>query len=419
MKKVHFAFFIFCVFLLSSCASAPKKVEKPADLYVEGVNLMKAKKYDKAIVKFSLIRENFPFDPISFIATVKLGDAYFEKKDYVQAATVYEDFFNAHPEDENIPYVLKKLGESYERLSLSFDRDQAYTIKAIERYTYLINRYPTTTFAKEADNKRNALIQKIIDREIYVGEFYYKTFQYNAAITRLEYVLKKYPSGKGIDKVLYYLTQSYKKMGNQKKADQYYEQLKSQFPESKFLFTDIKRQRKSLRIAQATTLEYASTTKVSRTDIELKPQMSVIQKTREEEKLQFFEEKKPIDIISDSMEGMEKEKYVIFKGNVVAKQGDLFIYCDSIEAYMDEKTNEIERAHAKGNVKIVKKDRTSTCKEAIFDNKKGVITLKGDVIVFSGQDKLTGDVITYYINEEKVVVEADKDKKAKVRITPK
>jgi len=410
---------VLSISIFASCASAPKKVEKPADLYVEGVNLMKEKKYDKAIQKFSQIRENFPFDPISFVATVKLGDAFYEKKDYVQASTIYEDFFNAHPEDENIPYVLKKLGECYERLSLSFDRDQAFTIKAIERYTYLMNRYPTSSYAKEADKKRDALIQKMVDREIYVGEFYYKAYQYNAAITRLEYVLKRYPNAKGIDKVLYYLTQSYKAMNNQDKADQYYGQLKSRYPDSKFLFTDIKRQRKSLTVAQATPSGYAFTVKSPRTDIELKPQMPVVQKTREEEKIKFFEEKRPIDIVSDSMEGMEKEKYVIFKGNVVAKQGDLFIYCDTIEAYMDETTNEIERAHAKGNVKIVKKDRISTCKEAIFDNKKGVITLKGDVTVFSNQDKLTGDIITYYINEEKVVVEAEKDRKAKIRITPK
>ncbi|HOP85527.1 MAG TPA: lipopolysaccharide transport periplasmic protein LptA [Syntrophorhabdaceae bacterium] len=419
MKKITIFFLVLLVSIFSSCASPPKKVEKPADLYVEGVNLMKAKKYDKAIEKFSLIRENFPFDPISFVATVKLGDAYYEKKDYVQASTIYEDFFNAHPEDENIPYVLKKLGECYERLSLSFHRDQAYTLKAIERYTYLLNRYPTSIYAKEADKKRDALIQKLVDREIYIGEFYYKTFQYNAAITRLEYVLKKYPDAKGIEKVLYYLTQSYKAMGNQNKADQYYGQLKSQYPDSKFLFTDIKRQRKSLKVAQATSPGQTLMSKTPRTDIELKPQIPVVQKTQEEEKFKFFEEKKPIDIVSDSMEGMEKERYVIFKGNVVARQGDLFIYCDTIEAYMDENTNEIERAHAKGNVKIVKRERTSTCKEAIFDNKKGIITLKGDVTVFSGQDKLTGEIVTYYINEEKVIVEAEKDKKAKIRITPK
>jgi lipopolysaccharide export system protein LptA len=86
---------------------------------------------------------------------------------------------------------------------------------------------------------------------------------------------------------------------------------------------------------------------------------------------------------------------------------------------MSEDTNEIERAIAKGNVKIVKQDRTATCREAVFENAKGEITLKGDVIVYQGQDKLAGDVIIYYVNEDRVVVQADKDKRAHITVQPK
>ena len=123
---------IACLLLVSCGSKAVKKTGNPGDLYVEGVNLMNQKKYDKAIENFSAIRENYPFDPISFVASVKLGDVYFEKKEYILATGVYEDFLSAHPQDENIPYVLLKLGDCYDLLSLTFDRDQAYTLKAIE-----------------------------------------------------------------------------------------------------------------------------------------------------------------------------------------------------------------------------------------------------------------------------------------------
>jgi lipopolysaccharide export system protein LptA len=133
----------------------------------------------------------------------------------------------------------------------------------------------------------------------------------------------------------------------------------------------------------------------------------------------FFDKKKPVDIVSDTMEGFDKEKYVVFKGSVIAKQEDLYIFADTIEAYMSEETNEIEKAIARGNVKIVKQDRTATCREAIFENAKGEITLKENVIVYQGKDKLTGDVIIYYVNEDRVTVQAEKDKKAHVTIQPK
>ena len=119
------------------------------------------------------------------------------------------------------------------------------------------------------------------------------------------------------------------------------------------------------------------------------------------------------------MEGLEKGKIILFKGNVIAKQVDLYLFSDMLTAYVNEETNEIDRAKAEGNVKIVKLDRTATCKEAFFYNDKGEIILKGDVIVFSGKDKVSGDVVTYYINEDRVHVMGQKDKRAKALISPK
>jgi outer membrane protein assembly factor BamD len=408
---------ITCLLIFSCASKTTKKSENPGDIYVEGVNYLKMKKYDKAIEDFSYIRENFPFDPISFIASVKLGDVYFAKKEYILASGVYEDFFNSHPEDENIPYVLSRLGECYEKLSLSFDRDQAYTLKAIERYVYIKNRFSASSYAKDVDLKLKVLSQKLADRELYVGEFYYRTDQYNAAILRLEYFLKKFSYAKGVDKALFYLSMSYRAIGNFQKGDFYSDILKKEFPKSLFAKATT-RERRSLQLAKTdqTILPFEAKKKK---DIELAPQPIKTKTEEQESKLAFFDEKKPIDIVSDTMEGFDKEKYVIFKGNVIAKQEDLFIFSDIIEAHMNEATNEIEKAYAKGNVKIVKKERTATCNEAEFNNTKAEIILKGNVIVYSGLDKMTGEIVTYYVEEDRVVVEGEKGKKARITVTPK
>lgn len=422
MKKAIVLFSVF--FLLISCATKPpQKAAKPGDLYVDGVNLLKNKKYDDAIKKFVEIRENYPFDPISFVATVKLGDAYFGKREYILAAGVYDDFFNAHPDDENIPYVVTRLGECYERLSLSFDRDQDYTLKAIERYRYVINRFPASSYRKIADERLKRLEQKLADRELYIGEFYYKTYQYNASIRRLEYFLKRYPKAMGTEKALYYLSQSYWHLGNIEKGERYFEVLRIDYPKSIYARAPTMesiRQRKSLKLAKAELPAISLQEKRPR-EIELKPEGFQVARREDKnaDKLDLFDKTKPIDIVSDTMEGFDEEKYVVFKGNVVAKQEDLYIFSDTMEAYVDAETNEIGKAYAKGNVKIVKRERTATCKEALFDNKEGTIVLKGNVIVYSGTDRLTGDTVTYYVNEDRVVVQGAKDYKAHIKITPK
>jgi outer membrane protein assembly factor BamD len=507
---------ISCLLLFSCASKQVKKSDNPGDLYVEGVNMMKAKKYDKAIEKFSEVKENFPFDPMALIATVKLADVYFERKEYSLALNIYEDFFKAHPEDENIPYVLLRIGECYDKLALSMDRDQAYTLKAIERYTYLKNRYPTSTFTEIAEKHIKALNQKLADRELYVGEFYYRTYQYNAAIVRLEYLLKKYPEAAGLDKALYYIAMSYKALGEPTKSSEYLNRLQDEYPRS-ILHKSIKREKqtiqsqkvesppeavqdskeKSVRIEQTTQSRpvespplkqrpietsitedrqlqqpqqvesppgtHDSTEKSDKRErqtlptqmkepplakqdearkrnIDLRPNIVLAStdgepvggsasgqpekqtgKSKEKDKggLGFMDKTKPIDIVSDTMEGFDKEKMVVFRGSVVAKQDDLIIFTDVIETYMNEETNEISKAYAKGSVKIVKQDRTATAKEAFFDNTKGEIILKGDVVVFQGQDKVTGNAVTYYINEDKVVVEGEPEKRARAILTPK
>ncbi|HOC46153.1 MAG TPA: outer membrane protein assembly factor BamD [Syntrophorhabdaceae bacterium] len=243
-------FFIICLLLVSCSSKAPKKTENPVDLYVAGVDLMKKKKYDDSIKKFTAIREQYPFDPMALVATVKLGDAYFLKKDYVLAAGTYEDYFKAHPDEENIPYVLFKLGECYEKLSPSVDRDQANTFKGIERITYLRNRYPNSPYAAESEKRLEGFIQKLADRELYVGEFYVRTAQYNAAIMRLELLLKNHPRSKNTDKVLFYLYDAHRQLGNQEKANEYLETLRTKYPKSIYARATI-RERKTLKITQA------------------------------------------------------------------------------------------------------------------------------------------------------------------------
>ncbi|OPY03861.1 MAG: Outer membrane protein assembly factor BamD precursor [Syntrophorhabdus sp. PtaB.Bin184] len=505
MRK--FIFIFIALFVLVSCSSkTPKKAENPVDLYVAGVNLMNTKKYDKAVDKFKAIREQYPFDPMALVAAVKLGDTYFLKKDYVLAAGTYEDYFKAHPDEENIPYVLFRLGECYEKLSPSIDRDQANTVKGIERITYLRNRYPTSSYAKESEARLKRFIQKLADRELYVGEFYVRTAQYNACVIRIEGMLQRYPESKNMDKALFYLVTAHRELGNQDKSDEYLQRLRREYPKSIYSRSTI-RQRKTLKmvreeerkvtspgtaavsesraaaagparvspwatgvpVASATTSTAPAAETTAQTpqyaerkkkEIDLRPPepgpvaqaspepvkvaavetarpadtpAAVTSKTKEEggkpledtskakgtdKALGFLDRKKPIDIVSDTMEGFDKEKYVFFKGSVVARQDDLYIYSDTMEAFMSADTNEIEKANAKGNVRIIKQNRTATCKEAFFDNLKSEIILKGNAVVTSGKDKVEGDVVTYYVNEDRAVVTAEKSKKAKVTIYP-
>jgi outer membrane protein assembly factor BamD len=523
MRKTFLIFVILPLLFVSCSSKVTKKPEAPGVLYVEGMELMNKKKYDKAIEKFSAVKENYPFDPIADVAAVKLGDAYYAKKEYLLAGGVYADFITSHPDDDNVPYVLWQLADCYDKESLSMDRDQSNVLKAIERLTFLKNRYPSSPYAAKADERLRDLMQKLADRELYVGDFYYRTGRFNAATLRLEYFLSRYPGAKGTDKALYLLAASYRELENNEKSQYYAAKLVGDFPGSTWTTTRAKEaaaaklkaekqaataSSKAVKPKQGESVSFMPTSAsapkqseavsfmpsgapagkepaqaalegkepaqtppaervtvrfpeseepVRRSRIELRPPKDLLltqvqpgagsatgasSKAEErpadatakaEEKpaegtskpgdkgkgFGFFTEKKPVDIVADIMEGLEKGKIIVFKGNVVAKQEDLQIFSETMTAYLNEESNEIDKVEAKGNVKIVKAERTATCEEALFENAKGEITLKGNVVVYSGPDRLAGDTVIYYLNEDRVSVEGEKDKRARITVHPK
>ena len=107
------------------------------------------------------IRGSFPFDPIAIVAQVIQSDAYFEKKDCQITTDAYEDFVNSTPDDENAAHALRQLGEGYEEQTLTINRDQAITLKAVNRFTFVKNRYPTSPRAKDAYAHLSALTRKL------------------------------------------------------------------------------------------------------------------------------------------------------------------------------------------------------------------------------------------------------------------
>jgi lipopolysaccharide export system protein LptA len=123
---------------------------------------------------------------------------------------------------------------------------------------------------------------------------------------------------------------------------------------------------------------------------------------------------KPIDIEADSLEVDDKKKVAVFKGNVLATQGDFHLRAIELQVTYNngapkekDKTSpqpanagsivpgsgsEITRIDAKGKVLVTTKDnQTATSDWAIFEAKKQLVTLGGEVILSQGANTIKGD----------------------------
>lgn len=132
----------------------------------------------------------------------------------------------------------------------------------------------------------------------------------------------------------------------------------------------------------------------------------------------WVDQHQPIDIISDQVETYTKENRVIFKGSVIARQRDIAIYADSIEAIMVNEGKGIERVIASGNVKVQQGLRVANCQRAVFHNPEQKVLLTGDPKVWEGENMVSGEEIIFDIAQNRVEVKRGLTRRGKAKVYP-
>jgi lipopolysaccharide export system protein LptA len=139
----------------------------------------------------------------------------------------------------------------------------------------------------------------------------------------------------------------------------------------------------------------------------------------------------PIVIVADKLEAYSERRMVVFSGNTVATQGLRTIKSDQLTLFYKEEqkstvpkdkekekpkdkdkeegydaAGSLERAEAKGNVKISEGERIITGDEAIFEQDAQKITMTGNAVMKEGANVIKGDKIVVFLNENRGVVES-------------
>jgi len=110
----------------------------------------------------------------------------------------------------------------------------------------------------------------------------------------------------------------------------------------------------------------------------------------------------PITIKSNELSADNKGKTAIFTGKVVAKQGDVTIFCDKMTVYYGAVQGDVDKIEADGNVRIVQENRTGLAAHALYDSRAGkVILTGGGPKVMQGTDTVSGEIITYFLDDDR------------------
>jgi outer membrane protein assembly factor BamD len=209
------------------------QVNKPADLlYKEGEQFFQDGKYEDAIAQWKKVKETYQSPELTTKAELNIADAYFQNKDYIEAAAGYEDFRKLHPRHPQAEFALYRQGMSNFHQIHSIDTDQTPVKNAQMTLVSYLTLYPAGEHLAEVQEKNRECRDKQLQYELYVGRFYLKTDAYKAAIARFETSLTMFPEMTRRDEVLYYLGKAYLEDGQKTKAQELFGQLIREFPGS-------------------------------------------------------------------------------------------------------------------------------------------------------------------------------------------
>jgi len=171
-------------------ASSPDTAE---GLALKGLDYYSHGKYEKAKRSFETLLNQYPFSEYSLLAELKTADSNYYLKNFEEAFLQYKDFEERHPTNEAIPYVLYQMAMCYYNQIDTIDRDTSTAVNAIYSFSRMLRTFPNSPYTEEARARIIAARNFMANHEYYVASFYERTYAYEEAKARLEYLLRQYP----------------------------------------------------------------------------------------------------------------------------------------------------------------------------------------------------------------------------------
>jgi lipopolysaccharide export system protein LptA len=126
--------------------------------------------------------------------------------------------------------------------------------------------------------------------------------------------------------------------------------------------------------------------------------------------LSFTSSDEPVEVTARSLEFDYRTRVLVYRGDVVAKQGDVQLKADTLtlDLRRDEKSgekSELRSVVAEGNVHFSKGDRRATAGRAVYNQAKRLIVLSDDAVLEDSRGNVSGDTVHVYLDEERTLIE--------------
>lgn len=99
----------------------------------------------------------------------------------------------------------------------------------------------------------------------------------------------------------------------------------------------------------------------------------------------------PVEVTADALSVNQKDGFAVFKGNVVAVQGEMRMTAAEVRVEYTEGGSGIETLHATGGVTLVSPTDAAEAREATYTVATGGVVMTGNVLLTQGQNAISGE----------------------------
>ncbi len=206
--------------------------EPPGTLYNEGLAYLNAGKLSDAVKSFDEVDRQHPYSEWARKALIMSAFASYRRGRYDDTIETAKRYLSLYPGSPDAAYAQFLIGSSYFKQIPDVTRDQQSTRRAMASLQEIIDRYPDSEYAADAQQKLVVARDQLAGKEMQIGRYYLERREYLAAINRFRVVATDYQDTRHIEEALERLTEAHMALGLAGEAQTAAAVLGHNFPDS-------------------------------------------------------------------------------------------------------------------------------------------------------------------------------------------
>ena len=240
--------------ILIGCSSTPtepvanQSVEK---LYAEARDESLTGNYDKAAKLYERLEGRAAGTLIGQQAQLERAWNLYKAGDKPSALSAIDRYIKLNPSSPALDYAYYLRGLINFTDNIGFlgsladqdlaERDQQASRDAYQSFKQLIDRFPTSVYAPDAQLRMNYIVNSLAAYEVHVARYYFRRGAYVASASRAQVAIQDFRQTPATEAALFIMVQSYDRLGLDDLRDDAQRVFKMNFPDSKLTVQDLRK----------------------------------------------------------------------------------------------------------------------------------------------------------------------------------